>query len=171
MYHFSSTATGDQVSPEDIRCKIIPGYEGKITFSEAAEIHWPQNVTHFGPCSGYKRVKLLLKSLIIYSKNVITRIKHDLYSAAPQIRENIELRVKKLHKQVTLKKIGAWNSPIFITYLATDTWLWICLEWKIFIRLSGSTFQKTAEKLVPFCKLIMLFGVQHLPWRSQLKTN
>jgi len=39
MYHFSSTATRDQVSSEDIRCKIIVGYEGKITFSEAAEIH------------------------------------------------------------------------------------------------------------------------------------
>lgn len=113
MYHFSSTATGDQVSSEDIRCKITAGYEGKITFSEAAKIHWPQNITHFGPCYGYKHIKLLLKSLIIYSKNFTTRIKHDLYSAAPQILENIELRVKKLHRQITLKKTGAWNSPVF----------------------------------------------------------
>lgn len=60
-------ATRDQVSSEDVRYEIIAGYEGKITFSEAAEIHWWQNITHCGPCSGYKHVKLLLKCLIIDS--------------------------------------------------------------------------------------------------------
>lgn len=46
MYQFSSTATRDQVSFEDIRCNITAAPEVKITFSEAAEVanhysFWP----------------------------------------------------------------------------------------------------------------------------------
>lgn len=86
MCHFLSVATRDQVLSEDVRYKIIADYEGEIT-SEAAEILWWQNITHFGPCSGYKHVKLLLNCLIIYSQNLVTRIKYDLYSVAPKMLE------------------------------------------------------------------------------------
>lgn len=60
--NFLAQPQRDQVSSKHITWKIIARSEVKITSSEAAEIHWWQNITHFGPCSGYKHVKLLLKS-------------------------------------------------------------------------------------------------------------
>lgn len=62
MYSFSSIATRDQVSSEDVTSLLVL----KLRSLFLKQKKW-QNITHFGPCSGYKHVKLLLKSLIIYS--------------------------------------------------------------------------------------------------------